>query len=207
MKQCVNIFCMIFQCKDIPSAEKDGTSDPYISIWNQDGTTVRTNTVKESINPIYYEVKRVVYQYTHAEDAPPMILNVFDHNTILKDVYLGRAVIRLTEAATNEFPYEGFTAQLTDQQVRQIPKPKWHPIRLGNDESQPVTGKVLCSFLVTPGDQTFNFNHTNKTLRRSIERRIFNVDINVFGLRELQSFGLMPIRKPYIKFHVKSLMD
>ena len=29
----------------------------------------------------------------------------------------------------------------------------------------------------------------------------------MFGLRDLQSFGLMPIRKPYIKFHVKSLMD
>ena len=185
MKQVVNIFCMIFQCKDIPSAEKDGLSDPYISVWNQNGAEVRTNTIKDSINPIFYEVKRVIYQYTNAEDSPPIILNVFDHNTILKDVYLGRAVIKLTDAATNDFPHEGFREQMSDEEVRQIPKPKWHPIRLGNDESQPTTGQVLCSFLVTPGDQNFSFNHSNATLRRSIERREYNIDINVFGLREL----------------------
>lgn len=27
------IRCFIFQCKDIPSADTDGSSDPYISIW------------------------------------------------------------------------------------------------------------------------------------------------------------------------------
>ena len=108
MKQVVNIFCMIFQCKDLPSAEKDGLSDPYISVWNQNGDVVRTNTIKDSINPIFYEVQRVIYQYTNVEDAPPIILNVFDHNTILKDVYLGRAVIKLTDAATNEFPHDVF---------------------------------------------------------------------------------------------------
>ena len=34
----------------------------------------------------------------------------------------------------------------------------------------------------------------------------YNLEINVLGLRELESFGLMPIRKPYIRFHVKSLL-
>ena len=30
------IRCFIFQCKDIPSADSDGASDPYISVWNPD---------------------------------------------------------------------------------------------------------------------------------------------------------------------------
>lgn len=32
------------------------------------------------------------------------------------------------------------------------------------------------------------------------------MDINVLGLRQLESFGLMPIKKPFVKFRVKSLL-
>jgi len=34
----------------------------------------------------------------------------------------------------------------------------------------------------------------------------YSVDLNVLGLRELESFGLMPIKKPFIKFRIKSLL-
>lgn len=30
--------------------------------------------------------------------------------------------------------------------------------------------------------------------------------MNILGLRDLKSFGLLPIRKPFIKFNVKSLL-
>ena len=43
-------------------------------------------------------------------------------------------------------------------------------------------------------------------LWNAIKQKQYNVDINVFGLRQLQSFGLLPIRKPFIKFNVKSLL-
>ena len=32
------------------------------------------------------------------------------------------------------------------------------------------------------------------------------MDINVLGLRQLESFGLMPIKKPFVKLRVKSLL-
>ena len=28
------IRCFIFQCKDVPAADSDGSSDPYVSLWN-----------------------------------------------------------------------------------------------------------------------------------------------------------------------------
>lgn len=31
------IRCFIFQCRDIPSADTDGSSDSYISVWNPEG--------------------------------------------------------------------------------------------------------------------------------------------------------------------------
>lgn len=39
-----------------------------------------------------------------------------------------------------------------------------------------------------------------------IETREYNLDINVLGLRDLQSFGIMPIKKAFIKFRIKSLL-
>ena len=33
--QSKKIRCFIFQCRDIPSADEDGASDAYISVWNQ----------------------------------------------------------------------------------------------------------------------------------------------------------------------------
>ena len=34
----------------------------------------------------------------------------------------------------------------------------------------------------------------------------YDLEVNVLGLRQLESFGLMPIKKPFIKFRVKSLL-
>ena len=43
-------------------------------------------------------------------------------------------------------------------------------------------------------------------LDKEIPKKDYLLDINVLGLRELESFGLMPIKKPYVKFRVKSLL-
>jgi len=43
-------------------------------------------------------------------------------------------------------------------------------------------------------------------LDSKIPKKDYKLDINVLGLRNLESFGLMPIKKPYIKFRVKSLL-
>lgn len=44
------------------------------------------------------------------------------------------------------------------------------------------------------------------TLYELIERKEYEVDINVLGLRDLESVGIVPVRKPFIKFSVRSLM-
>jgi hypothetical protein len=36
------IRCFLFQCKDIPSADSDGASDPYITVWNPDDKKIKT---------------------------------------------------------------------------------------------------------------------------------------------------------------------
>lgn len=43
-------------------------------------------------------------------------------------------------------------------------------------------------------------------LDKNIDKQDYQLEINVLGLRQLESFGLMPIKKPFIKFRIKSLL-
>lgn len=65
---------------------------------------------------------------------------------------------------------------------------------------------MLCSFIIAPDD--FEFSTPTKYMKIGdlIPTQEYSIDINVLGLRDLQSFGLMPIKKPFIKFRLKSLL-
>ena len=141
------IRCFIFQCRDIPSADEDGTSDAYISVWNQEGKEMRTKVIEDSLNPIYFETIELQYDMADLDQAPPIVLNIWDRDagvTDFTDDYLGRAVIYLDKAATNLEDAE------KDEKIRdnKVPKPRWEKIRMGFDDSQPACGEVLCSFIV-----------------------------------------------------------
>jgi len=145
----------------------------------------------------------MLYDMADLETAPPIVFNIWDHDSDLTDFsddYLGRAVIYLKDAKTN--------LDYGDDEARcnEVPKPAWHDIRIGFDESTPPCGQVLCSFVVARDD--FDFQTPAKYLRLEtyVPTKEYDLDINVLGLRQLESFGLMPIKKPFIKFSVKSLL-
>jgi len=77
------------------------------------------------------------------EDAPPIILNIWDKDegTFDSDDFLGRAVINLTEAS------------LTKDDT--IPLPKWHKVVMGFTEKEQSIGEVLCSFALVEDDYNF----------------------------------------------------
>ena len=43
----------IFQCRDLPAADSDGTSDPFLQIIDSD-TPKKTAVINDNLNPIYY---------------------------------------------------------------------------------------------------------------------------------------------------------
>jgi Ca2+-dependent lipid-binding protein len=99
----LNIRVFLFQCRDIPSSDDDGNSDCYIKIWNSDNKEMRTRTVHDTLNPIFYEVFDVAHEFTVLKDAPPIILNLWDENgTLEHDKYLGRCLLYLNQAASNK---------------------------------------------------------------------------------------------------------
>ena len=110
-------------------------SDCYIKVWNQSGKVVKTKTIEDSLNPVFYECKDIFLEADGVENAPPFIFNFWDENLLLKDKFLGRTVIKFDEAAKNQEPKEGWGVSLSKVESENIPKPKWHKIRMGNDSS------------------------------------------------------------------------
>jgi len=153
----------------------------------------------------------VPIEFNDLNRAPPVILNVFDTDEDLLDStddFIGRATIFLNKVDV-----------LSNDDT--IPYPRWYPVK--KDITEPYdekTGaKVLCSFSITESDFVFKVPSENLELNNPFEyapgvlypmpnlmKRTFKCDIMVLGLRNLLSSGLLPIRKAYVKFGVKSLL-
>jgi hypothetical protein len=83
--------------------------------------------VEDNLNPIFFEALEVMYDYNSLQDAPPIVLNVWDKDDLLdSDDYLGRCVVKLSDASISEDDT--------------IPIPKWHDMRMGFSDKDPVCG-------------------------------------------------------------------
>lgn len=75
------IRCAIYQCALLPPADSNGSSDPFVEIWQNDKNRQKTAVSSDTNNPIYYELKEFfveIPQKISLEEFPPVILNVFD---------------------------------------------------------------------------------------------------------------------------------
>lgn len=93
---------------NLPAADDEGTSDPYVKAWTPHGDQKNsTAVVWDDNNPIYYEVLEFNVEFSSANgllEAPPIMLEVYDKdNDIMdsKDDFLGRAMVFL-----NDLPQE-----------------------------------------------------------------------------------------------------
>jgi hypothetical protein len=178
----------------LPPADSEGSSDPYIEVWSPDKNKAVTPVVEDNCNPIFFSTVEVYYDFTTPAESPPMILNIWDKDegVMTTDDYLGRAIIFLKDAAISEDDT--------------IPEPRWHKVVMGFSQDEPSIGEVLCSFSVVADDYRFKVPAEYMNLAEYMEFKEYNIEINVLGLRQLQSFGLMPVKKPFVKFNVRSLL-
>ena len=187
--------CFIFQCKDIPSADDDGSSDCYIKVWTPEKEKIQTCIIPDNNNPIFMKTLEFPIEFTHLETAPPIFLNVFDSDgdsMFDGDDFLGRAIIELKDCSLSE--------------EDKIPDPRWHKLVLGFDKDTAAMGEVLCSFCLVPTDFKFEVATEFFKLEDKIPYKEQEIEINILGLRNLQSLGLFPVNKAYIRFNLKSLL-
>lgn len=206
----LKIRAYIYLARDLPAADKSGTSDPYIVCWDTVPEEKRTKTVEDNNNPLFYETIELDYEVDDQKDLesyPPFIFDCYDTDagiTDSTDDFLGRAIIEpedcaiITQNMLEE--YEKIGKSELDVPV----EPRWHPFFFGPGE--PKCGEVLVAFAVVEHDFNFQFEAKNVDLNSRVSKTDFNSDILILGLRNLQSPGVLPIKKAFIKFNVKSIV-
>lgn len=102
----------IYQGRNLPGMDDSGASDPYVEVYNPSPDTntdavFKTEVQNQTNNPLYYQTIEFVIEYFNLDDAPPIILNVYDTDDGMfeSDDYMGRAVISLNDLRdTNNGP-------------------------------------------------------------------------------------------------------
>lgn len=91
--------------------------------------------------------------------------------------------------------------------LEEIPDhPKWHPCFFSPGTAK--CGELLVSFSVAADDFKFGVSDPKEVdLASKIEKREFGVSMNILGLRNLASPGILPVKKAFIKFNIKSLVE
>lgn len=184
----VYIYANVFQAKKLLSGDEDGLSDPFVHI-NHFGTTQRTPAFPRTLNPAWNS-RLLIASWIVNGELPPMIMKVFDQDRKFSGGfsydYLGSCVINLGE--------EHFQ---TDPMF--VASPKWYDLR---QDKNNVMGKVLASFSVL--DESTEFPPSiPRTL--SVKRVPHYCKIKILGLRNLQSLGVLPIRRAFVKISLNSL--
>ncbi len=122
------------------------------------------------------------------------MLNIWDKDEGImeSDDFIVRAVVFLKDAAYSEDDT--------------IPEPKWHKVTMGFGKNEASIGEILVSFALVPDDYRFKVPTEYMNLTEYLDFKEYNIEINVLGLRQLQSVGLMPVKKPFVKFNLRSLL-
>ena len=69
-----------------------------------------------------------------------------------------------------------------------------------------MCGEILVSFAVAEIDYNFQMPAKSVDLSARVEKKEMDVNMLILGLRELQSPGILPVKKAFIQFNVKSLV-
>ena len=146
-----------------------------------------------------YEVRDINDPYSY----PPFILDLWDEDKELfdrTDDFLGRAMIEPEDCNLT------LQKEFENDRSKEIPsEPRWHPIKF--QEGEPACGEILVSFAVAETDYNFMApSPASVDLKSTVEFKDFDVTMLILGLRNLESPGILPVKKAYIQFNVKSLV-
>jgi hypothetical protein len=84
------------------------------------------------------------------------------------------------------------------------PVPKWHECRLY--PGAPVSGQILVSFDICEADTEFKIAFSDLNLSKFITMNQILFEIQVLGLRNLQSVGILPVKKATMNFGFANLL-
>ena len=89
----------IYQARDLPASDAEGTSYPFIEIWDCGDKKKKTRCVEDTLNPQYYEAVELLYEVENKDDKetwPPFIFDFYDKDQQLMTNtvdFMGRAIV------------------------------------------------------------------------------------------------------------------
>ena len=99
--------------------------------------TIQTVVVNDNNNPIFYQTIESYLYWVDIDYAPPVVLEIYDLDKgVVSNSwdYIGRSIINLSEASI--------------VQNEDVPRPKWHSVKFGNQNDEPEMGQILVSFSI-----------------------------------------------------------
>jgi hypothetical protein len=148
----------------------------------------------DNVNPLFYQGIDAIYEANSVEELPPIIIDVFDKDESIigsdSEDFLARALI--------------YVQNLNYSDGDTIPKPQW--FKLYFKKGGPASGEVLLSFAVVADDYNFKRSLEKLHMENEVQMKEFGVSMNILGLRGLQSPGILPVKKAFLQFNLKSLV-
>ncbi len=187
-KNMYTIIAVVYMSKGLVSAESSGVSDPFV-VFKYENQTHQTAVKNNTMNGIWnekLEFKGIRMNYDEIETWPIFQVNVYDSNTFSSNVPLGYNYLWLCNSS--------YVKNDTHQR-----EPKWHNLFL--PISNKKQGRILLSFYIFDSEH----EHLIKDINIEQELTLYNFEINILGLRRLKPLGIIPIKKPFIKFDLNSL--
>jgi hypothetical protein len=90
----------VFQCRDLPAADDNGQSDPFIKIWDCTNKEKKTKVIDDNNNPLFYEKLDLTMEGDNIDEMPPFILDIYDKD-LLSDDFIARSLIKISDMVYN----------------------------------------------------------------------------------------------------------
>jgi hypothetical protein len=180
----------IYQGKNLPAADSNGLSDPYITV-NFMGQSKKTAVKKKTLFPSYYET--IIFNDVTIPDghdfsySPQVNFRLFDEDTFNSDEYLGTFGLDLRSAVVTTDP------------DADLPDPKWY--EFFKEVPDDGEGELLVQIQLIP-----SLGSSFVTEPKSIipETKDAFIEVLVIGVRDMSPYNFIPMQAPYLEIEMDS---
>jgi hypothetical protein len=144
---------------------------------------------------------------------PPFIFDIWDYDDDLLDStddYMCRCVVEPEDCAIMMVQekcklHENINCSFTECAFSEVPKePRWHPCFYSPGSEK--CGELLVSFSTGADEYKYCTPDPDQVdLSKLVEYQEMKISMNILGMRNLASPGILPVKKAFVKFGIKSL--
>jgi hypothetical protein len=185
----------IFQGADLPAADSNGMSDPFVKCYFLD-THLKTKTMKKTLYPAYYETLVFdnvdIPEFDNFQYAPQLTFRIYDEDDIgikKNREYLGCFSCHLSHAViTEDIGYS-----------EDFPDPKWYD--LFTEVPGDGQGKMLVQMQLIP-IRGRKLSTEAQSIKPKTESAY--IELIALGIRDLAPYNFQAMQAPFLELEINS---